>query len=65
VAISVRRDTEPRSSNPYNNQDVHNPPVNFASFFNGESLDQTDLVVWVHLGMHHVPHTGDLPNTGR
>lgn len=20
-------------------------------------------VVWLNLGMHHVPHTGDLPNT--
>ena len=24
---------------------------------------QEDLVVWFNLGMHHLPHTGDLPNT--
>jgi primary-amine oxidase len=22
-----------------------------------------DSVVWFNLGMHHMPHTGDLPNT--
>jgi len=63
VHITRRKDTEPRASHPYNNQDVHDPPVNFAAFVDGESLDQTDLVAWVNLGMHHVPHTGDLPNT--
>ena len=37
--------------------------VNFDTFFNNESLVQEDLVVWFNLGMHHLPHTGDLPNT--
>ena len=66
VSISrVKADgaAEARSANPYNNQDVHDPPVDFGRFFDGESLDQQDLVVWVNLGMHHVPHSGDLPNT--
>ncbi|KAI8241344.1 hypothetical protein K4K57_000053 [Colletotrichum sp. SAR 10_99] len=63
IMVSVRKDTEPRSSHPYNNQDVENPPVNFNDFFDGESLNQTDLVLWLNLGMHHVPHTGDLPTT--
>jgi len=63
VHVTRRKDSEPRASNPYQNQDVHHPPVNFAKFLDGESLDQTDVVVWVNLGMHHVPTTGDLPNT--
>ncbi|KAJ2906807.1 hypothetical protein MKZ38_010798 [Zalerion maritima] len=63
LMITKQRDTEPRSSHPYNNQDTENPPVNFATFFDGESLNQTDLVVWFNLGMHHVPNTGDLPTT--
>ncbi len=63
MQISRRKDTEPRAAHPYNNQDVHDPPINFAHFFDGESLTQEDLVVWVNVGMHHVPHTGDLPNT--
>ena len=37
--------------------------VDFDKFFNGENLEQEDLVLWMNLGMHHVPHTGDLPNT--
>ncbi|KAL4807301.1 copper amine oxidase [Aspergillus unguis] len=63
VQITKQHDTEPFAAHPYNNQDTHNPPVDFSQFFNGESLSQTDLVVWLNLGMHHVPHTGDLPNT--
>lgn len=26
-------------------------------------LDKLCSVVWFNLGMHHMPHTGDLPNT--
>ncbi|KAK6855368.1 membrane copper amine oxidase [Apiospora arundinis] len=63
VSISRAKDTEPRSTHPYGSQDTRNPPVDFAKFFDGESLDQEDLVLWVNVGMHHVPHTGDLPNT--
>lgn len=63
VQVTRQHDTEPRSAHPYSSQDVHDPPVNFAEFFDGESLDQEDLVLWLNLGMHHVPHTGDLPNT--
>lgn len=57
LMISVQKDTEPRSAHRFNNQDTANPPIDFANFFNGESLKQTDLVVWFNLGMHHVPHT--------
>ncbi|KAA8650469.1 hypothetical protein EYZ11_000831 [Aspergillus tanneri] len=63
VQITRQHDWEPRGAHAYNNQDVHDPPVDFSRFFDGESLNQTDLVLWLNLGMHHVPHTGDLPNT--
>lgn len=53
IQVSQRKDTEPRSAHAYANQDVHNPPINFAEFFDGESLEQEDLVVWFNLGMHH------------
>lgn len=53
VQITRQKDTEPKSANAYNSQDVHDPPVNFAEFFDGESLEQEDLVVWFNLGMHH------------
>lgn len=63
LAITKQKDTEPCSAHPYNGQDIYNPPVDFDKFFDGENLEQEDLVVWFNLGMHHVPHTGDLPNT--
>jgi primary-amine oxidase len=62
-AVTKKHDTEPRSAHPFNSQDVYNPAVNFDDFSDDEGLIQEDLVVWVNLGMHHVPHTGDLPNT--
>jgi primary-amine oxidase len=61
--VTKQKDTEPRSAAAWNNQDPSDPLVDFNKFFDGESLDQEDLVVWFNLGMHHVPHTGDLPNT--
>jgi len=63
LAVSQHKDTEPRSAHPYNSQDVANPMIDFDKFFDGESLEQEDLVVWFNLGMHHLPNTGDLPNT--
>lgn len=63
LAITKQKDTEPRSCHPYNGQDIYDPMINFNDFFDGESLQQEDLVVWLNLGMHHLPHTGDLPNT--
>jgi primary-amine oxidase len=60
IMVSQRKDTEPRSVHKYNNQDTKDPPVDFDKFFDGENLNQTDLVVWLNLGMHHVPHTVSL-----
>jgi primary-amine oxidase len=56
----------PSSPNIHHNlthHSVYNPLINFDNFFDGESLEQEDLVLWFNLGMHHIPHTGDLPNT--
>ncbi|KAH8653519.1 copper amine oxidase [Xylariales sp. PMI_506] len=63
IQVTQQHDWEPRAAHPYNSQDVNDPPINFAEFFDGESLEQEDLVLWLNVGMHHVPHTGDLPNT--
>ncbi|WFC98813.1 primary-amine oxidase [Malassezia yamatoensis] len=61
--VTKQKDTEPRVSNANNNLNPRDPIVDFNKFFDGESLDQEDLVLWVNLGMTHIPHTGDLPNT--
>jgi primary-amine oxidase len=63
IQVTRQHDTEPRAAHAKNSQDVQDPPINFDEFFNGENLTQQDLVVWLNLGMHHIPHTGDLPNT--
>ncbi|EEU33975.1 uncharacterized protein NECHADRAFT_94780 [Fusarium vanettenii 77-13-4] len=56
-------DTEPKSAYAFNSHDPHHPAVNFDEFFDGESLDQEDIVLYFNLGMHHLPNTADLPNT--
>jgi len=61
--ITKQKDTEPRSASPANALDPSNPLIKFGSFLDGESLDQEDLVVWFNVGLHHIPHTGDIPNT--
>ncbi|PHH73301.1 hypothetical protein CDD82_5550 [Ophiocordyceps australis] len=63
LAVTRRKDEEPKSAHPYNGFDVAQPMVNFDRFFNGESLRQHDLVLWFNLGMHHLPASGDLPTT--
>ncbi|CAK1365442.1 unnamed protein product [Cercospora beticola] len=63
VHVTAQHDSEPRSAHFLNAFDVYNPPVDFEEFFNGEPLEQNDLVVWFNLGMHHIPTTSDLPNT--
>ena len=63
IQVTKQHDHEPRAAHAYNSQDVNDPPINFDKFFDGENLTQTDIVVWLNAGMHHVPHTGDLPNT--
>ncbi|KAL8639330.1 MAG: hypothetical protein Q9228_003622 [Teloschistes exilis] len=40
-----RKDTEPFSAYPYNGRDPNNPVVDFAKFFDGDSLDQEDIVM--------------------
>ncbi|KAH8586808.1 copper amine oxidase [Bisporella sp. PMI_857] len=61
--VTKQKETEARASHPYNLLDPADPAVNFAKYFDGESLTQQDLVLWFNLGMHHMPHSGDLPNT--
>ncbi|KAL8297324.1 hypothetical protein RB597_006424 [Gaeumannomyces tritici] len=59
-----RKDGEPVSAHPVVAWDKGKPPyVDFNNFFDGESLDQEDLVVYFNLGMHHMPDTYDLPVT--
>ncbi|KAK8070507.1 hypothetical protein PG997_010710 [Apiospora hydei] len=74
-----RKDTEPRGADPFNYIDPANPLVDFTRIANGENLlhhdnNETssadgddrydgDLVVYFNVGSHHIPHSGDVPNT--
>ncbi|KUJ24496.1 amine oxidase catalytic domain-containing protein [Mollisia scopiformis] len=61
--VTKQKDTEPRSASPQNALTPEDPLVRFDSFLDGESLVEEDLVIWFNLGNHHVPHSGDIPNT--
>ncbi|KAF2821363.1 amine oxidase catalytic domain-containing protein [Ophiobolus disseminans] len=61
--ITKQKDTEPRAADAYNQFAPDDPLVDFSKFVDGEVIEQEDVVVWFNLGMHHMPHSGDLPNT--
>ncbi|KAE8257918.1 hypothetical protein A4X13_0g2025 [Tilletia indica] len=61
--VTKAKDGEVWSSHPWNLLDPARPVVDFGEYLDGESLEQEDLVLWVNLGMTHIPHTGDLPTT--
>jgi primary-amine oxidase len=37
------------------------PQQDFTKFFDGESIEDEDLVVWFNLGMHHFTRSEDVP----
>ncbi|XP_033750640.1 putative amine oxidase [copper-containing] [Pecten maximus] len=64
MAVTRRKDTEAFSSSQYAALDTAEPVVNFQDFLDdNESIVDEDLVAWLTLGMHHIPHTEDLPVT--
>ncbi|KAK4686906.1 hypothetical protein P7C73_g3209, partial [Tremellales sp. Uapishka_1] len=63
LAVSRRKETEPSSSSTWNINLPGAPPVDFYKFFDNETIQGEDLVVWVNLGTHHIPRSEDSPNT--
>jgi primary-amine oxidase len=70
IWVLQRKDIEPRSADPLNYFTPHDPLVDFTKMANHESLEYSedssydgDLVVYFNLGAHHLPHSGDIPNT--
>ncbi|XP_014550026.1 hypothetical protein COCVIDRAFT_21377 [Bipolaris victoriae FI3] len=61
--ITQQKDNEPCAADRNNAYNIDDPLVDFEKFLDGESLEQEDLVLWINMGMHHTPHTEDLPNT--
>ncbi|KAK3097570.1 hypothetical protein FSP39_010979 [Pinctada imbricata] len=64
LAVTRRKETEPTSSSVYSAFGSYNPVVNFKTFYSdNENILDKDLVAWVTMGTHHIPHTEDLPMT--
>ncbi|XP_024599466.1 membrane primary amine oxidase isoform X3 [Neophocaena asiaeorientalis asiaeorientalis] len=63
LAVTQRKEAEPRSSSIFNQNDPWAPTVDFADFINNETIAGEDLVAWVTTGFLHIPHAEDIPNT--
>ncbi|KIV98546.1 uncharacterized protein PV09_09653 [Verruconis gallopava] len=61
--VLKHHDHERRSSREYNAMEPESPLIDFEKMVNSERTVQQDLVVYFNLGNHHVPHSGDVPNT--
>jgi len=61
--VTRQKDEEVKSASSFNYLDVNDPLIDFSKFIDGESVVQEDLVIYFNLGGHHIPHSGDIPNT--
>ncbi|KAL5005051.1 hypothetical protein ScPMuIL_018507 [Solemya velum] len=62
VAVTRQKDDERESSSIYGSWDANDPVVRFQDFIDDdEDIVDQDLVAWITLGTHHIPHTEDLP----
>ncbi|KDE78049.1 copper amine oxidase [Aspergillus oryzae 100-8] len=61
--VTRQKDDEERSASPRNAFNTDSPMVDFSQYLDQENIEQQDLVIWFNLGNHHVPHSGDIPNT--
>ena len=63
LSITKQHDHEPYANSWQNINLPNKPQQDFAKFFDGESIDGEDLVVWFNLGMHHYTRSEDVPVT--
>ncbi|XP_066289272.1 diamine oxidase [copper-containing]-like [Branchiostoma lanceolatum] len=64
LAVTRRKESEPASSSIYNQNDLYEPLVDFQTFIDDdENIVDEDLVAWVTLSTHHIPHSEDFPTT--
>ncbi|KAF4124299.1 primary-amine oxidase [Geosmithia morbida] len=63
LAVTRQHDTEQFANSIYNAHLPGRPHHDFAKFFDDETVDGEDLVVWFNLGMHHFTRAEDIPVT--
>lgn len=68
IWVVRQKDEEPRGADPLSYLDTRNPLIDFTKIADSESLEHDeeydgDLVVYFNVGSHHIPHSGDIPNT--
>lgn len=66
IWVVRHKDNEPRGADPLNYIDGNHPLIDFSNIADAESLEdgeENDLVIYFNVGSHHVPHSGDVPNT--
>lgn len=64
IVVTKYDDTEDQSSSIYAQNDPWDPVIDFERFVSdNDSIHDEDLVVWLTLGGHHIPHTEDIPST--
>ena len=64
MAVTKYKKNEERSSSIYNQNDMYDPVVNFREFIeDNEDIVNQDLVSWISVGLMHIPHSEDIPNT--
>jgi len=64
MVVTKYKENETRSSSLFNQADPYDPDVDFEKFYaDDESIRKEDLVAWVTIGVMHMPHTEDVPNT--
>ncbi|KAK1522239.1 copper amine oxidase [Colletotrichum costaricense] len=63
LALSRQHDTEPYANSHSNVNLPLKPQQDFMKFFDGESVENEDIVLWFNLGMHHFTRSEDIPVT--
>ncbi|KAK3689108.1 copper amine oxidase [Podospora appendiculata] len=63
LAVTRQRDAEVFAKSWQNVNLPEAPQHDYARFFDGEGVDDADLVVWFNLGMHHFTRAEDIPVT--
>ncbi|CAJ2510962.1 Uu.00g065870.m01.CDS01 [Anthostomella pinea] len=71
IWVVRQKDIEPRGADPLNYLEPLEPLIDFTTIANSESLAHGDtdseydgdLVIYFNVGSHHIPHSGDIPNT--